>query len=66
MISYEPLWQTMKRKGITTYTLITKFGIASSTINSLRHNKNIEMYTLEKLCFILDCEANDIVKFIKD
>lgn len=66
MISYEPLWQTMKRKGITTYTLITKFGIASSTVNSLRHNQNIEMLTLEKLCFILDCEPNDIVKFIKD
>lgn len=66
MISYEPLWQTMKRKGITTYALINKYGIASSTVNSLRHNQNIEMLTLEKLCFILDCEPNDIVKFIKE
>ena len=28
MISYEPLWQTMKRHGATTYTLQAKAGIS--------------------------------------
>ena len=25
MISYEPLWSTMRRKGVTTYTLIKDY-----------------------------------------
>lgn len=32
MISYAPLWQTMKRQGASTYTLQVKGGISSSTI----------------------------------
>ena len=55
MISYEPLWETISKQKITTYALINKHGIPSSTVNSLRHNKNITMYTLEKLCNILNC-----------
>ena len=66
MISYEPLWQTMERKHITTYTLINKYGINPRTIHNLKHNKSITLYTLEKLCSILDCQAEGIVKFLPD
>lgn len=65
MISYEPLWQTMRQQGVTTYTLITKHGIPASTIHSLKHNRNITVYTLEKLCDALNCTADNIVKFEK-
>ena len=63
MISYEPLWQTMKKRNITTYTLIYKLGFSSFTINQLKHNKSITMHTLERLCKVLDCSADDIVTF---
>lgn len=66
MISYEPLWETMKEKGVTTYTLIYKQGISAYTVTNLRHNKSITMHTLEKLCAILDCIPNDIVKFVEN
>ncbi|HIT72313.1 XRE family transcriptional regulator [Tyzzerella sp. An114] len=66
MISYNPLWKTMKNKNITTYALINKYNINPRTINNLKHNKSITMYTLEELCNILDCKPNDIVEFIKD
>ena len=66
MISYEPLWETMRQAKITTYTLINKHGIPSSTIHSLKHNKNITMYTLEKLCGILNCTPDGIVKFVDE
>ena len=64
MISYEPLWETMKNKGITSYALINKHGINPHTIHNLRHNKSITMNTLEQICSILQCEASDVVKFI--
>ena len=66
LISYEPFWRTLKEKGVTTYTLINKYGINSRTINNLKHNKSITMYTLERLCNILNCQAEDIVHFVPD
>lgn len=63
MISYEPLWNTMERKGVTTYKLI-QAGIDKRTIHNLKHNENITMLTAEKLCKIIGCEIQDIVKFI--
>ena len=62
MISYDRLGQTMKEKGVTQYQLL-KNGIDNKTLDSLKKNKNITLVTLEKLCKILECEPNDIVKF---
>ncbi len=61
MITYDTLWITMKQKGITTYTLIDKYGISSRTIYNLKHNKSITMFTLDRLCSILKCTPNDIL-----
>ena len=66
MISYEPLWKTMEQKGITTYALINRYGINPRTIHNLKHNKSITMFTLEKLCMILKCQADGIVRFLPD
>ena len=66
LISYEPLWKTMEKKGITTYTLINKYGINPRTIHNLKHNKSITLFTMEKLCHILDCHSESIVTFISD
>ena len=66
MISYEPLWETMKNKGITTYALINRHNISSSTINRLRHNKGVTTQLIDDLCAILDCKVEDIIKFEKN
>lgn len=66
MISFEPLWQTMKEKGFTTYKLIKEYDINPNTITILKHNRNISTYTLDRLCIILDCTPNDVIKIVKD
>ena len=66
MLSYEPLWKTMKNRNITTYFLINKKGFSPNIITSLRNNKSITMYTLERLCQILDCTPNDVIEFLSD
>ena len=63
MISYEPLWQTMKDRGMTQYQMI-KAGIDKKMMERLRKNQNITAVSIEKLCRILDCTPNDILKFI--
>ncbi len=64
MISYAPLWETMRKKSVTTYALIYKHGFSPYTITNLKRNKSITMFTLEKLCNILDCQAESVVKFV--
>lgn len=66
MVSYAPLWKTMEKQGISTYVLIETYGINPRTINNLKHNKGITVYTLERLCNILNCRPNDILEFISD
>lgn len=65
VIDYSPLWQTMKEKEITQYALL-KQGIDNKTLDSLKKGKNITILTLEKLCGILNCTPNDIVRFVDD
>ena len=64
MIDYTPLWETMERKGISQYGLL-KSGIDNKTLDSLKKGNNITLLTLEKLCTILDCTPNEVVRFQK-
>ena len=61
MISYAPLWETVEKRGATTYTLQCKGGISSSTIRRLKANESVSTNTLDALCKILDCTLADIV-----
>ena len=62
MIDYSPLWKTMEEKGITQYKMI-ELGIDRRVLDALRKNKNITVLTVEKICKVLNCTPNDIVKF---
>ncbi|MBR2986729.1 MAG: helix-turn-helix transcriptional regulator [Clostridia bacterium] len=66
MITYEPFYQTIKEKGITTYKLINQYGISRSLLDRLKHNKPISTVTLNDLCSILDCGIEHIIKYIPD
>ena len=66
MISYEPFWQTIRRKNISTYQLIYEYGILPDTIQRLRSGKTITTKTLNTLCSVIDCPISDILNFIPD
>ena len=64
MIVYERFWETLKRSGESTYTLIKDHHISSSTIDKLRKNKPLTTTTLNDLCRILHCGLEDIAEYI--
>lgn len=66
MISYKPLYDTMKKKGITTYKLINEFGVSRSLLDRLKHDKPISTVTLNDLCSFLDCKVEEILEYKKD
>ena len=53
MITYTPLWETMKQRRITIYALIKNDSFSRGTLDSLKHNRNITTATLNDLCRIL-------------
>lgn len=66
LISYIPLWETMKKSGSTTYTLQVKGNISSSTIRRLKAGESVSANTLDALCKILDCSIPEIIEYIPD
>lgn len=65
MISYEPLFQTMKEKGITSYRLF-KLGFPQSNYYAIKRGDNISTHTINELCKILDCNVSDIMTYIDE
>lgn len=66
MITYEPFYETLKRKNVTTYKLVNKYNISRSLLDRLKHNKSISTVTVDDLCRILDCRVEDIMRYTED
>lgn len=66
VISYQPLWETMHRKKVTTYTLIKDYSFSRGTLDSLKHDKNISTATLNDICRILDCKVEEVLVYVPD
>ena len=63
MIVYDKLWETMKEKGISQYKLIKDYGFSTGQLDRLRKNGNVNAYTLNSLCEILNCDLSDIAEY---
>ena len=63
MISYQPFWDTLNKKGVTTYDLIYRQGVNANTVHRIRHGEAITTKTLDELCFILNCGVSDIIEY---
>ena len=66
MISIEKLWDTMREKGISQYTLIKKYGVSPAQITRLKRNESVSTHTIEMFCEILDCRVEDIMEYKKN
>ena len=65
-ISYEPLWETMRDRGITTYELTTKRSFNRGTLYRMQKGENVNMTTIAELCELLGCAVQDVVKIELD
>ena len=65
MISYEPLFQTMKKKKISSYEL-AKRSFPRSTYYAIKQGKSITTNTVNQLCSLLNCKVSDIIEYIDD
>ncbi len=66
MISYAKLWDTMREKGVTQYTLIKKYHVSPAQITRMKRNESVSTHTIEMFCKILDCDVSDIMEYVKE
>lgn len=66
MIVFDKLWETMKSKNISQYKLIKNYHISTGQLDRLRKNGNVNSYTLNTLCEILNCKLEDIAEYKKE
>ena len=64
MIVFDRLWKTMKERGLSQYKLIKEYKMSPEQLDRLRKNENVNTYTLDQLCRILNCGLEDIAEYI--
>lgn len=66
MITFDPLWKTLKEKNISQYKLLNEYNFSRGTLDNFKHNRSITLTTLNQLCEMFDCGIDDIIEYHKD
>ena len=64
MISYEPLFRTMEKRGISSYRL-EKMGFSRATYYAIRNGQSVSTNTIDRLCHLLNCRVEDVMEHIE-
>ena len=62
MVSYQKLWETLKKKNTRRHDLMEIAGISSTTLTKLNKNEIVALTILIKICKALDCQIEDVVE----
>ena len=65
-ISYKKLWVMLAEREMSKVELRKAAGIAPATFTKLRRNQEVALSVLLKIADVLDCDAGDMMSFIKD
>ncbi len=62
MISFNRLWELMRKKNLTKTQLRMSAGLSSSTFAKLTRNELVSLDVLVRLCGVLECQLSDICR----
>ena len=65
-ISYQPLWNTLKERGMRKEDLRLAAGLTTIMIANMGKGKNISMETLVRICEALNCGIMNVIKLEQD
>ena len=65
-ISYQPLWNTLKERGMRKEDLRLAAGLTTNMIANMGKGKNISMETLVSICEALNCGIMNVIKLEQD
>ena len=65
-VTFKKLWVLCAQKEISKAELRKRTGLSSATFTRLRKNEEVTLSVLLKIADVLDCNAGDMMDFIKD
>ncbi len=65
-ISYQPLWNTLKQRGMRKEDLRLSAGLTTNMIANMGKGEYISMKTLLRICKTLDCDITDVIELAHD
>lgn len=65
-IKYDKLFRLLKERGVTTYQIRKEKIISESSLQKMREGKPISTATIERMCYLLDCQPGDIMEYVKE
>ena len=65
-ISYQPLWNTLKERGMRKEDLRLDAGLTTNMIANMGKGEHISMKTLLRICEALNCEITDVIELVSD
>ena len=66
MISYQPFWNTLKERDVSTYTLIKKYNISINRLTRMRKGLPLSTVSIDEFCRILHCKVEDIIEYVEE
>ena len=66
MVTYDKLWETMKRRQLSQYRMIRYYVVSASQLGRLKKNMYVSTHTIEMLCDILECQVEDVLEYRPD
>ena len=65
-VSFKRLWVLCAEKGMSKAELRKKAGLSSATFTRLRKNEEVNLSVILKITDVLDCNAGNMMYFIKE
>lgn len=65
-VSYKKLWIMLAEREMSNVELRRRAGIAPATFTKLRRNQEVALSVLMRIADILDCDAGDVMSFVKE
>lgn len=65
-VSYRKLWILCAEREISKAELRKRTGLSSATFTKLRKNQEVTLSVILKIAEVLNCNAGDMMDFIKD
>ena len=63
-ISYNPLWEMLKEKGISKMEFAKNVEISNATLAKLGKNEPVTLTIIDKICTQYNCKIEDVVQHI--
>lgn len=62
MITFNPLWETLREKDMNKEDLRKATGLSSSTMAKLSKNESVMLDVVDRICEALNCSVSSVIE----